>query len=405
MNQVLRVASSLVAPLLLVAVSCSLDNTATGSGGSAGSAGNGTGGSTAAGGSSGAAGSTGVGGSSGSATGTGGAGTGGSSGSATGTGGAGTGGDGGTASGQGGAAGEGGAVPDGGGAAGSGGTGTAPDSSATGAGGRGDASVVVESGAPEAGTGAPPSVTSTAFGAFNNAFLIVHCDDQGSGVDCRNFPTGTAACPAGGNRFTETFTVSGGNPGTVYNVAVRVIGEVEPRGYINGARAADAVNNTPADPSANNNNLLFIGNAPPAAAGTISGNHTDYNEMSMSLTPPAGSQPIAGAPTYYAFNSVDAAHEGNHFNFEVDESFTMQVRSGYTVTLTSLDTNCTAIMNCGPGGPYAFGNSAQCTPTARTIPGITLPPTFAGETLPNGGAQPFQSQFLNFHIVSITPAP
>jgi hypothetical protein len=313
----------------------------------------------------------------------------------------GTGGSGGSTSGSGGTTGDGGAGGAAGGAGGAGGS--SPDAS-TGSGGTGGAPVDI-------------TITSTQFGGFDNSFMITPCGTPTTeGFDCPNAPLAGGACPTArwagnpavneptGNTYTEVFTVSGGDPTAIYDVTVRVRGQAEGRTYVNGARSAPYANatpTTPVDPSQLTHNLLYTGGQP----GTT---RFDYNVFQLEIAPPTGGTAIAGAPAYYAFNAVDSSVEGAHHNYQVDETFTMKVQSGSTITLTSHDSNCIAIQNCGPqGAAYGFGTAADCqthlaaSPGGGVVPGVTLPTTFRGQALANGGAQPFQTQFLNFKVMSI----
>lgn len=368
--------------LLLMAAACSSSPTvSTGQGGAPGSGGsNNTGGSspTGSGGTS-TGGTTGEGGT--------GANTGGSTGTGgivvSGTGGSGTGGNGAT-----------------GGTTGSGGSGSG---GAAGAGTTGSGGGTATGGS--AGASSPPAITSTMFGPFDDSFMITPCEDSGTGHDCQNFPTaGSNSCPTQpwkygsvtttegtGNTYDEVFTVDGGDPNKVYDVTVHVLGQAEGRGYTGGKRSLTAN----VDPSAATNDLLYTGGQP----GTT---HVDYNVFQLVITAPAGATPIPNSPpTYFAFNAVDSSHEGNHYNYGLDETFTMKVKSGYTITLTSHDSNCVAIMNCGPGGPYNYASGALCAANARTTPAsVTLPATFRGKPISN--PTKFQTQFLNFKVTSIT---
>src|SRR5262249_34880437 len=104
--------------------------------------------------------------------------------------------------------------------------------------------------------------------------------------------------------------------------------------------------------------------------------------------------------TYFAFNAVDTSHEGAHYNYGVDETFVIKVKTGFVITLTSHDSNCIAIKNCGPGGPYNFANAAACEAGARSTPtAVTLPARFRGKTITS--PTKFQTQFLNFKVMSI----
>jgi len=260
---------------------------------------------------------------------------------------------------------------------------------------------------------APLTITATDVGNFNGAFLITSCTSAGTGFDCPNTAPAQVGCPqtawvppdgvpaseVTGTTYSEVFNVAGGDPSRIYDVTVRVRGQVEPRTYTGGQSLIKGAAGTgQADPNGTNN-LLQIGGQP----GTT---RVDYNVFMLTIAAPQGAAPIPGRdggaePTFYAFNSVDSAHEGNHFNFQVDETFTFRVRPGSKVTLTNHDSNCIAIKNCGNGGPYGFASAALCEAQARTIAGVTLPATFRGNALPNGGSQPFQTQFLNFQVTNI----
>jgi len=192
-----------------------------------------------------------------------------------------------------------------------------------------------------------------------------------------------------GNTYDEVFTVNGGDPSKIYDVTVHVLGQAEGRTYTGGARALTAN----VDPTANTNNLLYTGGKP----GTT---RVDYNVFQLTITPPSGGTAVSGAPTYYAFNAVDSTHEGNHYNYGLDETFTMKVKSGETITLTSHDSNCIAIKNCGSGGPYNYSNASACEANARSTPAsVTLPTTFRGQSITS--PTKFQTQFLNFKVTSI----
>lgn len=251
------------------------------------------------------------------------------------------------------------------------------------------------------------TITSDVFGAFDNAFMITPCGTPVTqGFDCPNRPMGGGACPTTqwtgntspeptGNSYTETFTVTATDPAKIFAITVRVRGQAEGRTYVNGTRNVT----TPTDPSATVSDLLYTGGQPGST-------RVDYNVFELKIAPPDGAA-IDGEPLYYAFNAVDAQHEGQHMNYQVDETFTMRVKSGFALNLTSHDSNCIAIQNCGPQGtPYGYSTAADCQAHAATgpqpaVPGVTLPATFRGETLANGGAQPFQTQFLNFKVMSI----
>jgi len=251
----------------------------------------------------------------------------------------------------------------------------------------------------QGGGGATIAISSTDFGAFDNSFLITPCKDNGNGYDCLN-DTAQNSCPptpwkyddvqtteATGNTYEEVFTVTGGDTTKVYDVTVHVLGQVEGRTYVNGMRSASGAT----DPAAATSDLLYTGGAP----GT---SRTDYNVFQLTIT---GGTPVAGAPTYYAFNAVDTSHEGQHHNYAVDSTFTMKVHSGQTIKLTAHDSNCRAIMNCGTSAtPYAYTTATDCTAHARATPAsVTLPATFRGTAIKS--PDKFQTQFLNFKVTNI----
>jgi hypothetical protein len=261
----------------------------------------------------------------------------------------------------------------------------------------------VGTGGANASGGAPATLAIRGtFGSFDNAFMITPCQAPGSGFDCPNLPQGSTNCPtapwsygavttaeATGSTYTEVFTVTGGDPTKTYDITVHVLGQAEGRTYTGGTRALTAN----VDPTAASNNLLYTGGRP----GTT---RVDYNVFQLLVEPGPGGAAIPGAATYFAFNAVDAAHEGNHYNYALDETFTMKVKTGFVLTLTSHDSNCVAIKNCGPGGPYGFASAAACEAIARSTPAsVTLPATFRGTTISNPAK--FQTQFVNFKITSM----
>jgi hypothetical protein len=344
--------------------------------------------------------------------------SGGGSGGSTGSGGAtGTGGST-TPAGTGGATGTGGAV----GAAGATGTGGATASGgATGAGGgspagTGGATATPDAGStPDAGGGPPATITSTQFGAFNNAFLVTVCGARTQGFDCPNATNGGSCNQTGGqfwsypqgngtittteaigNTYVESFVVSGGVADGIYAVTLRVRGQTEGRIYT-GGQATPTPKTPPSviNPGAALNDMLYTGGRP----GTT---RVDYNSVILTIS---GGTAVPNAPTFYAFNATDATHEGQHFNYAVDETVTIRVRVGQTINIINHDSNCIAIQNCGANGgsAYNFGTPAQCDAVARPVPaGITLPATFLGQTLTNRmPGQNFQTQFLNFAVTSI----
>jgi hypothetical protein len=294
----------------------------------------------------------------------------------------------------------------------SGASGTAGASGAAGVSGAGGASGA--SGAPAGGSGggaggqsgaADVTIRSTEFGDFSGAFLVTPCQGAGGGYDCPNPAAGMSSCPsaswsyvekgsnvstseATGSTYDEVFTVAGGDPQKVYNVTVHVVGQVEGRPF-QGGTAPPAP-----DPNGSANNMLYVGGKP----GT---SDTTYNVYMMTISPPAGGTPIPNAPTFYGFNATSASLAGKHYNYAVDETFTFKVKPGFIVRLTDHDSNCISIKNCGPGGPYSFASASECEAKARTISGVTLPTTFRGAALANGGRQPFQTQFLSFKVSSI----
>jgi len=284
-----------------------------------------------------------------------------------------------------------------GGSAGVGGSVTAGGSGGGESGGTAGSSSGGSSG--QGGGGSTITISSTDSGAFDNSFLITPCKDNGNGYDCLN-DTAQNNCPttpwkyddvqtteATGNTYEEAFTVAGGDPAKIYDVTVHVLGQVEGRTYVNGMRSASGTT----DPAAATSDLLYTGGAP----GT---SRTDYNVFQLTIT---GGTPVAGAPTYYAFNAVDTSHEGQHHNYAVDSTFTMKVHSGQTIKLTAHDSNCRAIMNCGSSAtPYAYTTAADCTAHARATPAsVTLPATFRGATIKS--PDKFQTQFLNFKVTKI----
>jgi hypothetical protein len=297
------------------------------------------------------------------------------------------------------------------GATGSGGSGATGAGGAggvivTGTGGSGGgAAGATGSGGAAGGTTGTIMIQSTDFGAFDNAFMLTPCATPGTGFDCPNPAAGAANCPTTpwqaappigattegtGSTYTEVFNVSGGDPTKIYDVTVHVVGQAEGRTYTGGT---SALGTAAANPNGVNN-LLYTGGRPGTA-------RVDYNVFMLTVAPPAGGQAVAGAPTFFAFNGVDTGHEGQHFNYQLDETFMFKVKSGFTVTLTSHDSNCIAIKNCGNGGPYGFSSATQCEAQARTVPGVTLPTTFRGTTLANQARQPFQTQFVNFKVTGI----
>jgi hypothetical protein len=291
-----------------------------------------------------------------------------------------------------------------GGAATGGGSAGGSTGGSTPAGGAGGAAggAAGAAGGGTAGASSTITISGTTAGPFDNSFMITACKDSGNGYDCLNAPasgmcdsakwsymSATGAVSTGeANGFStdDVFTVTGGDTSKIYDVTVHVVGQVEGRTYVNGMAHSTAI-----DPGKEKNDMLYVGGQPGP-------NRQDYNVFQMVIT---GGTAIAGAPTYYAFNSTLVSLEGQHHNYSIDETFTFKVKSGMTITFSNHDSNCRSIMNCGTASAaYSYSSAAACTANARSTPAdVTLPATFHGVTIMS--PTKFQTQFVNFKVTGI----
>jgi hypothetical protein len=247
-----------------------------------------------------------------------------------------------------------------------------------------------------AGGMAMPITISGSTGNFDNAFMLTPCTETGSNYDCG---TATGACNATTQAYTQTYMVMGGTPNQIYDVTLRVQGLVEPKVYSGCTRTAGST----APTLAGTPDMFCTG-------GTIVSSTYNVFELRIANTPaiPMNVTPMGGSAVsadIVRFNSHPSGTPANVF--QVDKTFTIKVRPGTMLTLYQFDSNCRAIMNCGPQQSGYSTSNAACRAAGRTISGVTLPATYRGATHPgtsNGPNQPYQSQFVNVRVLSMTPA-
>jgi hypothetical protein len=229
---------------------------------------------------------------------------------------------------------------------GAGGAGGSP--SGSGASGTGASSSVGSGAAGGGGSGGGPSPADVLQGIRYEVPCGTYYEND---EVCENFPSGQTSCPAEGNYDFKKTVTFGGDPGTLYDVALRVRGVVEPKIYMGGM--SDGTH-------------FYTGGQ---AAADV------YNVYSFDVSSPK---------EIYFFNFDEGKGEG-HYVFAIDHMKTIRIEGGASIEMIAYDANCSAIRNCQDGtiGP-------NCVP-------IVIP-----DVPPDTG---YNGQFVQIDVVSVTVVP
>jgi hypothetical protein len=129
---------------------------------------------------------------------------------------------------------------------------------------------------------------------------------------CDDLPRGATTCPPypADNRPVDRTVTFGGQPGTVYQVTVRLRGVVEPHAYTGGTRSGAH---------------FQIGGAPTASG---------YDVFSLAISSPAA--------TFY----VNADDAESRRVLLLDDQPTLAIEGGATVRIQVADADCKQVRNC-----------------------------------------------------------
>jgi hypothetical protein len=234
---------------------------------------------------------------------------------------------------------------------------------------------------PMSGAGTPNT--------FNGFTHITACTGGIGASDCDSRVGGaTSNCER-----LQTWMVTGGTAGTVYNVNVTFTGLAECKVYNNCTRR-----NT-----SSNLGTAVATNAPldlACTGGTVPNSTYNVFEFRVQNNPA-----ISTTPEYTRLNAGPSGCE-IHYTYPIRSMVTFQVRQGSTVSFRQFDSNCRAISNCGPSA-NTYNQRAMCDGAARSISGVTLPAQFYGAGYPapsRGPNQPFDAQFVQIMMMG-DPTP
>lgn len=155
--------------------------------------------------------------------------------------------------------------------------------------------------------------------------------------------------------ITQEFKLKG-DAGKVYRVDFRVRGVTESKNYEGGTRRSTM----PIDPGPTGGDLWYEGGTAPVSS---------YSSYELHVTPP-----VAGAPNDYYLNARDGTGEHDGTTWALDYAASVKVNGGGTITFKTFDSNCSAIMNCGPKG------ASGCTPRTLSL-SDAVPPSSATQPI------------------------
>jgi hypothetical protein len=184
----------------------------------------------------------------------------------------------------------------------------------------------------------------------------------------------TGTCPTDGDRVlsgaraTDETLTFGGTRGVVYDVTVRVQGQVEARAYSGGADQSNGAG-LPADG-------FYTGGIP---AGDPA-----FNIYAMRVSAPQKD---------FFFNSIATATDDRvrRSTFDIDFVATIPIQGGASLRMVTTDPNCLTIKNCADPEtnvftPHSFAN-------------------LSSEIADDIGPQPYNAQFLGFIVQRVEHAP
>ncbi len=160
---------------------------------------------------------------------------------------------------------------------------------------------------------------------------------------CDDLPRGATTCPPypADNRPVDRTVTFGGDPGTIYQVTVRLRGVVEPHVYTGGSRTGGH---------------FQVGGAPVPSG---------YDVFSLAISSP---------PATFYVNADDA--EGRRL-VQVDDQPTLAIEGGATVRIQVADADCKQVRNC-------------VDVTAPTCQPVVIP-----------GFPPSNGQFIQLDVVAV----
>jgi hypothetical protein len=237
--------------------------------------------------------------------------------------------------------------------------------------GSGVAATAGSSGAPGGGTG----------GATAGLCNAGNCSDFVGGFDGYLFEYPCAAgdgcsgemCVMGALTLTKDFQVKG-DPNKVYRVDFRVRGITESKNYEGGTRRSTMS----IDPGPAGGDLWYEGGTAPVST---------YSSYELHVKPA-----VAGAPNDYYLNARDGTGEHDGTTWALNYLASVKVNGGGTITFKTFDSNCSAIMNCGPKGANG------CTP--RTFDLSDAVPT-ATATQPIANQNMKSVQWLHIDVLNV----
>lgn len=209
--------------------------------------------------------------------------------------------------------------------------------------------------------------------ALDEETLLQPCFFDTSARVCSSKPA-SGACPSTGDPVlagtlaTDKTVVLGGEPGTFYDIRLRVVGLTEGKTFSGGSdQSSDA--ELPADG-------LYVGGRPINAVNA-------YSTYVIRTSSPAQD---------YFLNSISVANDTRirHSTFPLDYEATLRAEGGSSVRLVVADPNCSAIKNCADPD-----DGTVCTPQiSGNLPGA----------LGDSFDQPYDGQFLALDVLDVSVA-
>ena len=194
-----------------------------------------------------------------------------------------------------------------------------------------------------------------------------------------------------GRVFSEDFEL-GGCAGKLHAVTIKVNGVAEGKYYEGGMRRngsdfSDAFDVTGGDG-------WYVGGSPIPSS---------YNAYKLTVLEPDGETEVQH---YYLNSFPQSSGFESHTTLLLGYEATITVPGQGIVRLSSHDSNCRTINNCG------FNETGQCAgPFAvPNEPGLAVPATYGGKpvdmtfNIVNGAQQPFHSQMIHISVVSVVAA-
>jgi hypothetical protein len=209
------------------------------------------------------------------------------------------------------------------------------------------------------GSGGGGSSEDVAAALDGQMFELTCGSDSGFSIRvCNNNQTG-GACPNSDEYIFDGYinrdeeVIFGGQPGTTYDVTVRVRGVVEPKDYQGGTQGPGGF-----------------------YSGGIPGTQNNYNVYLIRVSSPAQD---------YFLNSI--GEQLAHNSYQMDYEATLAIEGGATLRFVASDSNCLAIANCAEPQDESVCN-------AHTIASLELDhPEIA---------QPYDGQFIVIDVVSVS---